>query len=298
MSSQVVAEAAGQVNPEIVVSDDSTMLGEVDRVGGLEEPADTTPVEGEEAGLTTDEPAEVSIEDMLSEKEPVSDVQKGKDGTPKGVQKRFDQLTAKIKGQQEEIRKLTAAQNAPANEPLAPDRDTFETTADWQKAMAKWQNDMSAFTTANNIATEAADAAEVDITGHEQRLIERTEGLAGKYPEALDTIQKTHYGKAASLIIRSEHNAEIGLYLALNKAENKRIQNLATNEERAVAIGRLEERVSNTKKTTNAPKPLKPVSGDGGSMQAKKEADMSDAEWFAWNKREKERKFKEKFGGK
>lgn len=280
-------------------------LKTIEQVGETEQAVTTTDIEeavAEEAGLApkvSDE--DVSVEDMMSDETIESDTQKeSKKGVPAGVQKRIDRAVARERAAEreaqalkEKIRQLELERSAPRERPLAPDRDLYDTTSDWQEAMDKWQTDCRAFDSAKSNIERQQEVSKEQEKINADRFVEQAEQLKSKYPDVYDIIAETHYGNAKDYIANSEHNAKIGLYLALNHAALAKISTLTSPDAINREIGKLEARFSNIKtRTTSAPKPLNPLDAKSGVVQ-KDPSKMTDEEWFKWDRERRIKKFQE-----
>ncbi len=126
-----------------------------------------------------------------------------------------------------------------------------------------------------------------------QRLVERAKALDGKFPDIIDRIESTVYGKAGRVILDSESNAEIAYYLQANPDQLEALNTLPTELKIATEIGKLEQRMKSARvKTTSAPQQLNNLEGNGGTVITKDPKDMTDSEWFEMRKRERINKLK------
>ena len=92
-------------------------------------------------------------------------------------------------------------------------------------------------------------------------------------------------GHMAEALMASPHFAEIGLALAENPREARAIASMSQVEQ-YMEIGRMAERLSGSppKRVTQAPDPIKPVTGNGGPV-AKKPEEMSYKEFKAFREK-------------
>ena len=92
-------------------------------------------------------------------------------------------------------------------------------------------------------------------------------------------------GHMAEAMMASPYFAEIGIALAENPHEARAIASMSVVEQ-YMEIGRMSERMSKPapKRTTQAPEPIKPITG-GGAPVAKRPEDMSYAEFKAYREK-------------
>jgi len=268
------------------------------QAGTEEENRDTgtaTVEEGKEEGK---EDGSVSIEDMAVPE--ISNIQKGKEGTPKWLQTKIDKAVAAQRAAEtraaqaeEKSRRLETEKAMVKEKPIAPHMDDYDTSEEWRVDMDKYQDDYANYRQ-HAVEREAiASQSEIRVTENKQRLVERAKALNGKFPDMIDRIESTVYGKAGMAILGSESNAEIAYYLQANPDQLKALNTLPTELKIATEIGKLEQRMESARaKTTSAPQQLNNLEGNGGTVITKDPKDMTDSEWFEMRKREKVNKFK------
>ncbi len=262
-----------------------------------------TEEENKDTGTATveegkEEDGSVSIEDMAVPE--ISNIQKGKDGTPKWFQTKIDkaiaaQRAAETRAAQaeEKSRRLETEKARVEEKPIAPHPDDYDTSEAWRADMATYQDNYANYHQ-HTVEREAiASQGEIRATENKRRLVERAKALDGKFPDIIDRIESTVYGKAGTVILDSESNAEIAYYLQANPDQLEALNTLPTELKIATEIGKLEQRMESARaKTTSAPQQLNNLEGNGGTVITKDPKDMTDNEWFEMRKREKVNKFK------
>lgn len=102
-------------------------------------------------------------------------------------------------------------------------------------------------------------------------------------------------------ILHSENGPSIAYHLGLpeNRELAERIGRMPA-ELQAYEVGKLETQIlvaKQTKKTTTAPPPIKPVGMGGGDAGPADESKMTDAEWFKHYQDQKKQRLAKKYGG-
>ncbi len=289
--------AKEQMGSEVKVEEAGLEEKTVDTATTTEEPVT------DETGLQPKKEEGVSFEEIMGEEKPlteeqkkVAEVRKGKEGTPPWLQKRLDDMTREKELLKKENIRLKTEAVAPKEHPLVPDRDAFDTVADYQKAYLQYENNVRAY----NAAHENAEAVTVETEQREKdnanRLIEQAEVLKEKFPDVIDIIQKTVYGDMArESIADSDHSARIALFLAKNPSELSRIASITSQTKLDKEIGKLEARFDNVKtKTTKAPAALNTIDSKTETV-VKNTKDIKDNnQWF----RARNKEMREKQGSK
>lgn len=236
------------------------------KVSGISKPGDT-----DRKAIDSDLEKFAGIE--KKEQKPESDkqsdpIQKGKDGTPKWAQDRFDQMTAVNKRLKEENEELRKKLETPKSEPLAPDRDDFDTVQEYQKAMSQWNKDITAYN--KSIEDSKISSSKMDEIVQESAKAYESQAsvLRKQYPDMDEKINKTVYGIAQDAVSYSRHNARIALYLAETPAALEKIKSLPSEREVYRAIGALESKFDALveKQSTKAPKVLNILEPGGGEV--------------------------------
>ena len=258
---------------------------------GEESTDDTGIVAGKEEGL--------SPEDIMSGEPQKSGAEKFKERTMPSVQKRIDKIAGqkneaqdKLRKANEKIQQLEAEKLAPRDRPKVPDRDEYVGYDEYQKAYDKYQDDTISYNNAQASITARTRTAETRDQSNADRFVEQAGKLQEKFPDVYDTINRTNYGNARQAIADSPHNARIGLYLAKNQAERVRIGSLGDMGEINREVGKIEARFESAgTMTTNAPKPLEPVGGNG-EIVTREPGKMTDEEWYKWRQAEEFKRLK------
>ena len=175
-------------------------------------------------------------------------------------------------------------------EPEMPDEDSFDTHADYQKAMKAYYLEMGKYgarvelltaeherqTQAQQTEFEKRRQGFQDFMGTAQTKYADFDRVLGSVPLNDMTLEA---------IIDSDIGAEIGFFLGKNPDEARRIFKLP-EKKMLREIGKLEARLStpppkpNT--STNAPPPISPVQGEGALTGPKKLEDMNEEEYVAY----------------
>lgn len=262
--------------------------------------------EEKEAGETE---ARESEQDTEAKEETTPEDKKPKKG---GFQKRVDKLNARIADKereaeywkQEALKRVQATETKPAVETTTssgePDPAKFEAHSEYVKAVAKWA-------AAEERKSLKAEQEKEKFQSAQQELVstylERKEAFSEKAPdfdEVISEVDDIQVSPAVrDIILNSEHGPELAYQLAKNRKEYERICSLPPLTA-AKEMGKLEDRLATktsapeTKKITNAPKPLSPV-GTGGKGAVRKSiediaAHGTQAEYEAARAEEKKRR--------
>lgn len=234
-----------------------------------------------------EQPEELSLEDITS---PKTDIQKAKDGTPPGIQKRIDKLVAE---RNEALKKLkeVEAKAFVANKPVVPIRDNFEDDESYQEAFDNYIIAKPEYDKAKELLSESAATRESEIAELAQRLKTQVDELQEKFPnvDIAKTIRETDWGTAEAAIESSSQNGKIAYYFARNPSELKKLNALSSTEIYK-EIGKLEARImtASKKEITNAPKPLDTLKGGTETVTPVKSLyKIKDSnEWFKARNRE------------
>ncbi len=253
-------------------------------------------IEVKEAGTPPVEKADegVSIEDIVSGKPKEDDVQKAKAGTPKWAQKRFDELTSKIKERDAEIETLKAS-SVPTNRPVPPDRYHFDEETEYQKAMVEWKDKDDDWKASNSSLKSQEKDIETRMDNNVRRYMTNAERMKGKFSDFEETTERVYYEDLAPLILESEFAPEISYFLAKNPAELEKIKTLSPVG-MAMEIGKLESRLATVQKksTTNAPPPFQTLEGNDAPKEEINDKTPID-KWMANEKKQRLAKIKSQF---
>ena len=273
---------------------------------GIEEEVTIESIMQEEPPVPVQEETEVvdtSEEETPSgEEQPVQDVQKAKENTPKWLQARVDKVVSDRKSVEAENKKLqdkiTELENdkISASEPIAPDREAFDTVEDWQQAMSVYQKESNAFYNVTAASQKRTQAVEEDLQADIQKFLSGSEKLSQRFEDFDSAIDNAEYLGLNEVFFNTTRAPEISYYLAKNPKEINRIASLGDRGQ-AIEIGKLEAKFDNFKTTTtNAPAPLNTLKGGSDTVVTSIDDIEDDGEdcsqWYAAYKKGIERKFK------
>jgi hypothetical protein len=212
-------------------------------------------------------PAEEAVEEAKDEQETddeAKEVQKRKRG---GFQKKLEQREARIAELEAQLAKTAPKESVPqvAEKPKLDSYDTYEAyyeaLADWKVEQRFKDQEVKSKQEAVKREQETAYEAYVRKTAEFKTANKDFDDAIAEMVEAdvvTDAMQQA--------IVQSDMGPEVAYYLAKHPEEAERLSKLgfvAVNK----AIGRIEERIEASKsskpvvKTTNAPPPVKPISG-------------------------------------
>ena len=263
----------------------------------VEEPiADSTPAETDKKEESKEEVV-VSIEDIVSG---------AKAKTPDGVQKRIDELTREkyaAKKEADDWRRkaetaaIPSSPTIPAERPLPPAELEFDSTEEFKKARATYEDNLELWRENARVVTSSAAKVRQEEERLAKKFADNANRVAEKYPDFHDVVNQPIFApQVVRAIFSSEFAPEIGYYLAKNPTVNERINSLdplSLGRE----IGKLEIKFgeAKTKFISNAPPPIVPL--EGNDTVPKNPSEMEINEWMAWNKQEDLKKIKKKIGG-
>lgn len=171
-----------------------------------------------------------------------------------------------------------AEAKAAASSDDEPNPDDFDNHADFVKAVARHELKLER-------KAQQAEQERSKLMSEQQKLMEahmtRLNAFAEKnpgFPEAIQELREsglTFSVTVDDILISSENGPAMLMELAQNHEELKRINALSPTRA-ALEMGKLEARIASrsseaqkpeTKKTTNAPKPITPVGSNGGKTE-------------------------------
>lgn len=264
------------------------------------EQKDASESDPEEAEVKEDAEAEGSDEETEA-KEEAKDKPKKKGG----FQRRIDKLNARIAAREQELEywrqqaiskkdadepKPVKADSKPKDASGKPDPDNFDTHAEYVEALTDWK-------TEQKLIEREAKAQRKALETEQQKLIrahtERVKSFAEKTEDFVDVLSEVDdipvSAAVQELIVSSDNGPELMYELAKNREEYKRICSLsplaAARElvklETRVLGKTSEEKKTETKKITTAPRPLAPVGKSTAGAIAKSIDDpgISQAEY-------------------
>jgi hypothetical protein len=265
---------------EVVVEEGSQSAGATNPITNpVPEPIGTKPEAAEEKpAVDPAEPVEKPTEDPI----------------PKGVQKRIDRAVrqkyeaeARAKMLEERVAAMEARQ-APQQQRQQDDGkptiDKFDNFDDYVDAKADWKYEQR--------EKERLAKEELQRVEHEQRQVhagwnKRIAAATAEMPDFEEVLSSSDIPMTKVMeyaIKRSDIGPKLAYYLANNPDEAEQLAEMDT-EKVIRTLGRIEERLSNTKpvvQTTNAPPPLKPIGSK--AVVTKDPGKMSDAEYAKWRK--------------
>ncbi len=213
---------------------------------------------------------------------------------PKGVQKRIDELTANWREEQRTRQKLEAMlekvlnqapkPEAPPPQPVKtePTLEQFKTYEEYVDARAEWVAERK-FTQIEQ-ERRAAEAEQAKATKHDTFLAKAKEfsATAPDFDDVAFNPSLPVTDVMADAIDLSDKGPEILYFLGKNPGEAERIARMP-GLQAALEIGRLEGRLSlpQPKTVTNAPPPIRPISGGHGAVVVDPDK-MTSGEWLAW----------------
>jgi hypothetical protein len=211
---------------------------------------------------------------------------------PKGVQKRIDELTANWRNAERDRdywRELAVKTQAP-KEPEKPQAaqpqgkpalDNFSSYEEYVEALADWKVEQRL-----GADREQQTRAQQEQVQQEQirTFQSRADRVRSSHPD-FDTVVANPLlpisDAMAEAAYSSEKGPELLYHLGQNPQEAERIYRLSPHQQ-AMEMGRLEAKLSRPARTqTNAPAPISPVSGSGGSQFVDPDR-LSASEWLAW----------------
>jgi hypothetical protein len=242
---------------------------------------------------TQDEAEEETQEDETQEDD--QDTDDEPEEKPPWFKKRFDRLTyqreqarreaAEAKEERErlkaEVEKLKATKNVaegkPKLEDFDSDEDFFDALTDWkleqreQKTKAAREEERQTQTKQEAEKTFKETVVSVNTAG-EAKYEDYMEAVTSLPGDVMDS-------ELAQAIFETDAPEDIAYHLGKNPKEAAKISKLSPLK-KAIALGKIEARLSN-KKTTSAPPPIKPVKGKGGTdFDPDKLLDENPAEWI------------------
>lgn len=245
--------------------------------------------ESEEAA-TPDDTDEVDTAD-----EPEADP-----GVPKGVKKRFDELTRekyaaraladKERSEREYWQKKAldateARASAPVPTGVQPGVDDYDTYEDYLGALTDWKVEQRLSEQRVENTQQAEQRAKAEL---HSRYMDRASQAQDRYTDYDAVAHGQHWIPSETMtnaILESEQGPDIAYWLGSNPGEAERIARLG-NTEQLMELGRVAAHAAKPpkKKATGAPPPIKPA---GAKATAEKSPDeMSDAEFNAWRRKQ------------
>jgi hypothetical protein len=256
----------------------------------VEVPGEALPVENEAQQVEV-----VEEEATASEVEEVEE--SGAEDTPKrkpGIQKRLDELTANWRQEQRRAQELQAmvdrllpqkeqAKPEPQVQPLKePKLEEFQTYEEWVRASAKYE---AAQEVRQLLAEQGKAEVEKQKQSRHEAFIAKAESFATTTPDFEEVAFNPRLAiteTMATVLDQSDQGPQILYHLGKHPEEAMRIAGLSDYQV-GLEIGRLEARVTlpQPKTVTQAPPPIRPLSGGSGSAIVDPDKMTSD-EWRKW----------------
>ena len=260
----------------------------------------------EASGATETEEVEANDADHAdeSEAEKPSDQESDKPKKKGGFQKRIDKLNARISAIQQEADiwkqqalKTQAAPDAtqskvdlaPKTNDGKPDPSRFDSHAEYVEALTDWKTEQKFKEREAKQEQSKLQAAHSEKLKSHQERVKAFSEKTKDFQEAISEVDDVRLSPVVSdILITSENGPELMYELAKNRDEYERI-NKMTPIMAARELGKIEARISSkssaqkveSKKITNAPKPLDPVgaSGKGSNHKSIFDSSLSQAEY-------------------
>ncbi|HNL80435.1 MAG TPA: hypothetical protein PKL69_08860 [Agitococcus sp.] len=208
------------------------------------------------------------------------------DSLPNGVKKRIDKLTRQKYEAQAELNRLKAefealkAQSAPkAVEPQMSDFDTFD---DYTEALAEYKYNQKTQAQAQQYNQQAQAQK---VAQEWQSKVEKVRAVAPDFDEAFANVAEITFAQSTlDAVAGHEKGAEIAYLLGKDPVKAYQIASLPPMQQ-LMAIGEIAAKTNLTrpKTVTNAPPPVKPVSGKSSIVDPNS---LSMKEWVAYRNKQ------------
>lgn len=227
---------------------------------------------------------------------------------PKGVQKRINKLVKEKSEYQREAeywKQIAQGAQEPKqqSEPVStsedkPNPDEFETQADYVEAITEWKVEQKL---KQQEAQRQQTTAKTEFESKVQAFRERANEFAKTTPDYNDVIAGVDdipmSPSVQTALLDAENGAQVIYELAKDPERFEKINQMSLIQA-AKEIGKVEAEIAfkSTKpkqenKTTQAPNPINPVGGASAAV-VKKESEMSDSEWYEWQRQQKSKGIK------
>lgn len=246
-------------------------------------------------------------EDNFTDHDTDHDAEFMREDDPKGVQKRIGTLTRKYREQErltetEIQRRIDAEREAEAlrveNEALRkqpeqvrekPKYEDFNSEEEYLDALTDWKVDQRLAKNEAERREKDLERAQVNLeqidADRARRINEAMEKGIEKYPDFKRTVENVQIPTATLPVLETLDNAaDVAYHLGKNPNQAAKLSNMDP-----VRAGAELQRISSSlksRKITNAPDPIKPVSSKGGHVKSIDE--MSMAEYNAYRKKQDE----------
>lgn len=196
---------------------------------------------------------------------------------PRGVQKRIDKLTARLREAESKLAEAAKPAEVDDKEPRIED---FDFDSD------KYEEAKIAYRVRKELKKEESAKAKASEQQKQQAVIESAKAKFEQAGEKFDDFDDVVYTnqhvtkEMAQAVLFSDVGPDIAYYLGKNPEESQRIAALPPARQK-IEIGKLEVRFTTKPepRTTNAPEPIKPVSSAGKAPSMLSD-DMPLADWM------------------
>lgn len=196
---------------------------------------------------------------------------------PRGVQKRIDKLTARLRDAESKLAEAAKPAEADDKEPKIED---FDFDSD------KYEEAKIAYRVRKELSNAEKAKLEASERQKQQKVIEsakvKFDEAGDRFDDFDDVVYKNPYvtNDMVQAVFFSDVGPDIAYYLGKNPEESQRIAALPAARQ-MIEIGKLEARFTTKPepRTTNAPEPIKPVSSAGKAPSMLSD-DMPLADWM------------------
>lgn len=177
----------------------------------------------------------------------------------------------------EALEAVTRTQPVQKQASSEPTRDQFASDAEWIDAKVEYK--LAQRETATK--TEAFRQSQAQLNTKTEDLYAKAEKVQGFDRESFDELPLTR--QLAAALIESDVAPQLMAYMSANPEEVERIAKLS-DARQAVELGKLEAKLQQSPKTTNAKPPISPVGSKGSASPDV--ASMSMAEYKAYRQKQ------------
>lgn len=172
---------------------------------------------------------------------------------------------------------------APTERPKVPLREDFETGAEYQSEMAKYEDASLAFNNSQTTIKTKVDRESRSRDEGVQRFMDGSEKMRKKFPDydQLVTEGENPFGEFRDLMLMSSHPAEVAYYYKKNPVKFAELEQLS-QKDALLSIGELAGKFrQKPKKTTKAPAIIKPLTAGTEAAESKDLSKIKDGnEWL------------------
>jgi hypothetical protein len=220
---------------------------------------------------------------------------------PKGLRKRFQKLTGKIRDLEAQLTAKPPAaapqevKPGPATPPAGkPKAENFATYEEYTEALTEWTVDQRE---AKRTQAEAKRAQDAEVKTRQEQWLAKVADAKERYPDWKQVVEtdedRPMTGVMQQTIFEMESGADVVYYLAQNPDELKRIAKLSPTQQ-AAALGKIEDKLdldadepeSKKPAVTKAPAPARTVRGSSASDAGKEPDPKNFPAWNRWYERQ------------